>query len=179
MKFLYFLVTDCKAYADKLDAFKYFFEKEGGFTAAFLVAIGVAFVFALIYYLFCFRSFSWAKTGSWLCTLVVAACVSFAATGYATGMSQKKTAKTGIRHAIELKYQEKVETQAMDISELDSARANIHKGLDKGMFTSPVIFRLCITNFVLTLLLFYIFSICFNGFSKHGVNIPHPGLYRP
>ena len=62
MKFLYFLVTDCKAYADKLDAFKYFFEKEGGFTAAFLVALGVAFVFALIYYLFCFRSFSWAKT---------------------------------------------------------------------------------------------------------------------
>lgn len=179
MSFIYFLVTGYKAYADQLEAYKYFFESEGGFTAAFLVALGVAAIFAILYYLFCFRSFSWAKIGSWIATMLVAACVSFVVTGYATGMSQKQTAKTGIRHAVELKAQEAQEADTMDYDEIESARVTLHQGLDKGMFTSPVIFRLCITNFVLTIILFYILSLCFNGFSRHGVNIPHPGFYRP
>lgn len=179
MKFLYFLVTGCKAYGEKLGAYKYYFETEGGFTSAFLLALGVAFVAALLYYLFCRKSFSFAKIGSWIVTMLVAAAVSFALTGWATGMYQKKNAKTGIRHAVELQYQEKAEAQTMDITELDNARANIHKGLDKGMFTSPAIFRLCLSNFIITIILFYIFSLLFNGFSIHGVNIPHSGVYKP
>ncbi len=179
MSFLYFLVTGCKAYADKLEAYKYYFETEGGFTAAFLLALAVAGIFAIIYYLFCRASFSWAKIGTWVITMLVAACVAFGLTGWATGMHKEQTADTGIRHAVELQAQEAAEAQTMDYDEIEDARVTIHDGLDKGMFTSPVIFRLCVTNFVLTIILFYVISLLINGFSVHGVNIPHPGVYRP
>lgn len=178
MKFLYFLVTDCPSYNDDLGAYDFYFSN-GGFTAAFLVALGVAGIAAIIYYGWCKASFSFAKIGTWIATMIVAAVASFFITGLATGYSKDPDADTGIRQAVELKYQENVDAMTMDITELDNARDNMHQALDGGIFHNNVIFRLCITNLVLTIILFYLISLLINGFSTNGVNIPHSGVYKP
>ena len=53
----------------------------------------------------------------------------------------------------------------------------IRKELNKGFFVANPVNRVCWTNFVLTMIFFYLFSILLNGFSVHGDYIPHAGLF--
>lgn len=175
MSFLYFLVTSSKAYADKLGVYKEYFVNNGGFTSAFLIALGVAFAVALIYYVACRMSFSWARMSTWVVTLFVAGAISFGVTGFATGIS----ARTGaLPQTVERMYKKKVSVPGADKTVLDKTKQDIRREQNKGMFGCNPVNRLCWTNFVLTIIFFYLFSLLFNGFSGHGVNIPHRGVFR-
>lgn len=175
MSFLYFLVTSSKLYSDKLGVYKEYFVNNGGFTSAFLIAVGVAFIVALLYYVGCRMSFSWARTSTWVITFIVAGAISYGATGIATGISSKRGA---LPQTVERMYKKKISVPGADKTVLDKAKQDIKREQNKGMFGCNPVNRLCWTNFILTLIFFYIFSILFNGFSGHGVNIPHRGVFR-
>lgn len=176
MNIIYYFVTHSKAYADKLGVYKQYFDNDGGFISAFLIALGVAFAFVLLYYIGCRLSFSWARLSTWVITFFVAGAVSFAVTGFATGISSR----TGsLPQTVEKMYKKKVSVPGADKTVLDKVKQDLKREQNKGMFGCNPVNRLCWTNFVLTLLFFWIFSFVFNGLSGHGVNVPHRGLIRP
>lgn len=174
MNFIYFLVTNAAIYKDKLGACKAYFENGGGFLTAFLWAVGIALIFAAIYYIIARASFKWPSLLTWVVTLLLCGTASFVATGYETGIKQKGGAFPTV---VEKQYQKKVKnTTPEQRMPLDKARTELQRQFKKSFLSSSPVNRLCWTNVVLSIIFFYVFSIIFNGLSRNGDNIPHRGL---
>lgn len=174
MNFIYFAVTSAKIYADKLGAFKFYFDKEGGFTSAFILAVGIALGFALLYYIIARIVYSWPSITTWLITLVVCGGVAFWATGAQTGIHDKRGA---LPTALETCWKKKTANLTQEQqTPLQNERAKIQREFKQSYFTSSPVNRLCWTNAVIAIIFFYGFSILVNGLSKNGDNIPHPGV---
>lgn len=175
MKFIYFAVTSAKSFNDSLKAFEYYFVKEGGFTDAFLLALGIAAAFAILYYVIARLKYSWSSLASWLITLVICGAASFWAAGYQTGIHDRKGA---LPHAVEHCWEKKTKNLTKEEKvRFESERADLKREFKQSYLTSSPVNRLCWTNAVISMVCFYGFSIIINGFSIGGANTPHRGLF--
>ena len=177
MDFFYFLVTGSEIYSetDTLSALKDYFTVDGGFATAFWTALAIAGGFAVLYYIFCRCSFAWARLGTWVATLIVAGAASFFATAYETG-SFDNDGKL-ISYVQNVYDEAKEDASAEEQEDLTATEDEVVTAIDRNVFASSPVNRLCWTNLVLTLIFFYIFSIIINGASGAGSNIPHRGLF--
>lgn len=174
MNFIYFVVKSAPTFNDKLKACQQYFINDGGFTSAFLLALGIAAVFAILYYIISQVSFKWPSLTTWIITLVVCGCVSFFATGMQTGIHSKGGK---FPHVVEKQFNKRcADLTPEERVPLEKAQADLKHEFKKSYFGSSPVNRLCWTNFVLSMVFFYIISIVINGLSRHGGNVPHRGL---
>ncbi len=180
MKAIYFLVSSSSWYKENpLKVFTEYFEKQGGFTDAFLMAAIVAAVVCVLYYVICRFSFSWSKVGTWLVALVLTGCISFAATGMQTGIH--KGDRGALPHVLQeqVKKQKKAGLSDSQKSKINKDQAKLKREFAKPYFVSAPVDMLCYSNVVYSMILFYIFSLVINGASRYGVYIPHRGFFSP
>ncbi len=71
MDFIYFAVKSAPDFNDKLKACQQYFITDGGFTSAFLLAIGLALLFAIINYVATNFSIKWQSLITCVVTLVI------------------------------------------------------------------------------------------------------------
>lgn len=175
MSFIYFLATSSQMFKDKLSFYTTYFEKDGHFLSLFIGAIVVALIFAIVYYLICRMSFSFSRVLTWVVTLFIAGAASFCYTGVSFGLGNNHgTMPIALEKQFKKKATGLTEEQK---APLVAEKNKIRKELNKGFFAANPVNRVCWTNFVLTMIFFYIFSILFNGFSVHGDYVPHAGLF--
>ena len=174
MDFIYFAVKSAPDFNDKLKACQQYFITDGGFTSAFILAIGLAFLFALIYYVVAHMSFKWPSIVTWLVSLVVCMCVTFFATGMQTGIHSNGA----FPHVVEKQFKKRTAELTVDEkAPLEAQQAKLKNQFKKSYFGSSPVNRLCWTNLVVGGVFFYLFSICMNGISRHGGNTPHRGFF--
>lgn len=174
MSFLYFLATSSKLFKDKLSFYSTYFITDGGFTSCFLIALFVALVFVIAYYCICKVSFKFANILTWLVALVLSGVVSFCYTGIDLGISSKSGSMS---LALEKQYKKKINgLTEQQRAPLLAERNKIQKEFKKGFFSANPVNRVCWTDFFLTMIFFYAFSLCINGLFEHASGIPHRGL---
>jgi len=177
MDFFYFLVTGSEVYSetDTLSALKDYFTTDGGFSTAFWTALAVAAVFAVLYYIFCRCSFAWSRLGTWVATFIVAGAASFFVTAYETGSFENDgKLKTYVENVYDEAKEDATDEEQEDLSATED---DVITAIDRNVFVSSPVNRLCWTNLVLTLIFFYLISIIINGAAGPGSNIPHRGLF--
>lgn len=186
MKFIYFLVAQYYAQSgkhDSLGVLRTYFEKEGGFTNAFLLAVGIAAVCALVYYIIAKVVFKWPSLLTWVLTAVLCCGATFAATGMQTGVHATKTTKGKTLGKLPSVLDKQVKNKMIGASEEQktayAAKKQAYiKEFNKPYLTSRPVNYLCWTNVVLAFVFFYLFSILLNGIiGGHGANTPHRGLF--
>lgn len=174
MDFLYFYVKAAPIFNDKIKACQQYFINEGGFTNALILALCIAAIFAIIYYVVAHVSFKWPSLTTWIVSMVVCGGVCFFATGIQTGIHAKGGA---FPKTVEKEFKKRTsDLTPEERAPLEQAKTKLQHEFKKSYFGSSPVNRLCWTNFVISIVLFYIFSIVINGLSRHGGNTPHAGL---
>lgn len=176
MNIIYFAVTHAKNYEeDPLTVFTTYFETNHGFRSAFLLAVGIAAVCAIIYYIIARIKFSWPSLTTWLVTLVACGAISFFATGVQTGIHAKSGRLTQTLDDVCKERSDKVTEEKRQVN--TSNKKKIQGEFRKSYFSSSPVNRLCWTNVCISIVFFYLFSIIINGFSIAGANTPHRGIF--
>jgi len=177
MNIIYFAVRQAEIYNEKLGVFKTYFEANDGFRSAFLLALGIAAVCAIIYYIIARIKFSWPSLTTWLVTLVACGAISFFATGIQTGIHAKDGRLPQTLQTVWSKKSQSLTEQQKQDSKAKKTKIENEFSKDKSYFSSSPVNRLCWTNVCISIVFFYLFSIIINGFSIAGANTPHRGIF--
>lgn len=159
----YYFVSHSKEFInDRLRVYNQFFNLENHFLHAFLIALGVALLFAVIYYLLIgFRLKKLATLAVWFVMLALSAVTSFTATGISSGLKSKS------KHSLNMILEDKFKKQAVkeDCTKQECTiypqYKQMHDKFRKGMFHVKPVLNLALTNMLLSVLFFWIFSVVF------------------
>lgn len=170
-----------------------YFEKGGGFVVASVIAVSVAMVFSIVFYLMG-RKFSLAKLSVWFFMLFMSGVVSFGLTAFSTGTLTDEKAEIGITATFK-KQKEQIKDKEERASYEDTIKGTksvksksitdkkskkptkIKKPNYLKFVDNPVAQIVSCLNFVYTLLLFWAFSLFFKSehlkLTKFAFDIPH------
>lgn len=160
MKYIpYYFVYLTNAYTSKnsLEVYQIYFEKGQGFLIALAIAVIVALLVAMIFYLgFGKKSLKMCSNKVWVGSLVVCLLLAFAGTYYSTGVTSmsSKTGPWGIAKVLN----EKQKKISKDDAQKQSDLRNMKKAFEKPLTKSAPIRALCIENTLLSGILFLLFS---------------------
>lgn len=178
---LFFLVSTATAYADDYGYHDHFF-MGSGFTNALIIAIIFAVLATVIFYFgLCMshKTISAATLPVWLVALVAAGVLSFVVTDLILiGSNPEEGAdeeSIGYKHSfyndMEDYYIELQEgAPATEKKAMLQAKNDIMLNLDQG---DDVALRFGLNTAIISIMLFYLFSILFKGFTVNGGAIPH------
>lgn len=174
MKQIYFLVSQCETWLnnDPKGYLEHYFCSDGGFTHAFLIALAIAIVAAIMFYGWIGMTVNrLANLGVWLATLLADAVLTFIITQMSViGNSDAMTGvfKSIEAHRSELSTQIAVnDTTGQD--NLSNTTTQIIETLSNGC---DVTYGLNISNVVVSIVLFFIISLCVKKFTTHATYIP-------
>lgn len=174
MKQIYFLVSQCETWLnnDPNGYLEHYFCSDGGFTHAFLIALAIAIVAAIVFYGWIGMAVNrLANLGVWLAILFADAVLTFIITKMS--VIGNSGAITGIfksidEHRNELSTQIPVNaTTARD--NLFNTTTQIIDTLSNGC---DVTYGLNISNVVISIILFFIISLCVKNLTIHATHIP-------
>lgn len=174
MEQLYFLVSQCDTWLnnDPNGFLQQFFVVEGGFTYAFLIALGVAVICAAIFYGWIGMAVNkLANLVVWLCTMLVGALATFILTRVLVIGSND--VGTGIFKSISEKLPNVLATMSVD-DEVGRTQVMSQANALKDALTGvcDVTTHLYITNVVLAIVIFLIVSICVKNVTTHATHVP-------
>lgn len=159
----YYFVSHSKEFVnDRMRVFNQFFNLENHFLHAFLIALGIALLFAVLYYLLIgFRGKKMATLAVWFVMMALTAVVSFTVTGITTGLKSK--AKHSLNMILEdkLYQQSRKEDCTKNECTIYPQYKQMHDKFKKGMFYVKPVLNLALTNMLLSILFFWLFSIGF------------------
>lgn len=161
---VYFLVSGSKAFNDPMQVYKTYFIKEGAFDSAFYTTLAIALMFCVCYYLITRRSMAFAKLGTWIGTLIVAAVLSFGASAYTV---QLGSTTKGLGHTLEMQSKKYSEDDNMP-----AKKRKMRQEFNKGVFRCAPVNTFCWTNFAVGGLVFFVASLGCKRFGGYGRNIP-------
>ena len=170
-----------------------YFIDDGGFVIASIVAVAVAFVFSLAFYLMG-RKFSLAKLSVWFIMFFLSGIVSFGLTALSTGTLTNEQVKIGIAKTFSKQKEgikDKIERENYEdaIKGTKNAKSNSTQGdkLQKNrkiknpnylkFADNPVAITVSCLNIFYTLFLFWVFSLILKNehlkITKFAFDIPH------
>lgn len=183
---LFFFVTNSQAWKDTREFHENFFLAHNAFLYGFLVAVFVALILAVAFYLGCCNKRdddSMANTGVWAGFLLVTGVVVFLTANLVfIGKSNVRDAqsffykysfyKANTDFIIEKTRDNQNEQQ---VNEYTTARQKIENDLNDG---KDVRYSYSFGCTIYSLIFFYIFSILIKGFTYLGLAIPHPWPHK-
>lgn len=171
---LYFFVTNCSTWQNN-DPNQYlsnYFVDGGGFLNSFLVALIVAVIFAAIFYGWIGMAVDRLSSLSvWLVTLVADAVVTFFATKMIIIGSE--VTGSGLFNSITA-YQEQLSSQ-IPVNDAEGHRllsAQTSQLVDIIAHNGDVVYSLLIGNAIISVILFFIISICVKGVTTNATHVP-------
>lgn len=178
MEILFKLVSSLEAYADDYGFHAHFFEEAGGFSTAFIIAIAVAAVCAIIYYFgLCMseKTIATATLPVWIVFLVLAGGVSFFASDIVVIGSEadeeSEITANNFYADLESNYIDLADgAPKTEAEEMNRAKNDIIENLNQG---DDVAFMLGLNTAFWSVLFFYILSVVLKGFTVNGLAIPH------
>ena len=186
MEKLFFFVTNSEAWKSTREFHENYFISHGAFTVGLLTAIVLGLVLALAFYFGCCNKRdedSMANLGVWSGFLFVTGIIMFLVANFIfigkSNVADSRSLfykysfyKANSEFVIEKTRNNQNEQQ---VAEYTTARQIVETNLNKG---KDVRYSYSLGCMVYALLFFYLFSICFKGFTYHGVAIPHPWPYK-
>ena len=172
MKIFYFLVTGLQDYKKcEWGLLKTYFEDNGGFLMAFFIAIGIALIMSLLFYVVMGRKFSLSKLSVWVGMLVLSGILSFGVTAWSTGVFASPKASYGLPKQIKTLEDQRRKQQDPKAAEIANKLRT--EQLDFGK--NKTVRTVAIMNLFYTLLFFYLFSLVFKRepITKFAIYIPH------
>lgn len=174
MEKIYSLVAQCGTWLndDPNGFLQQYFIEESGFTHAFLIALVVAMMCAGVFYGWIGMAVNrLSNLVTWLCTMLVDAIATFVLTRIM--LVGSNDTGTGIFHSITEKLPKVLETMGVD-DEIGRAQvmSQANELIDKLTNGCDVTNSLYITNIVLTIILFFIISICVKNLTTHATHVP-------
>ena len=180
MKSLFFLVSGMEQYADNYDYHLHFFETQGAFMSALIIAVVVALIFAAIYYFgLCMshKTISCATIPVWAVAFVLSGAISFLIAGQVLigHDNPEGTSKITYDHSFYKDLDDYYIELAEDAPDAEKAAMNAEKNdiitaLEEG---EDVALMFNLNTGLWSLLAFYVFSLLLKGFSTNGMAIPH------
>lgn len=175
MEKIYSLVSQCETWlnGDPNEFLHQFFIEESGFTHAFLIALLVAIVCAAVFYGWIGMAVNrLSNLVVWLCTLLVDALATLVLTSVM--LIGNNDAGTGIFHSISEKLPKVLETMGVDdAAGRTMVNSQANELIDKLSNGCDVTSNLYITNVLLSILLFFIISICVKNMTTHATHVPY------
>lgn len=174
MDFLYFLVKGTETYqpdADPIRLLQNYFETEGAFTSAFIIALIVALVGLLIFYgIFGMKVYRMATHKVYWSVLVIVGVITFAITQFSVVGSED--AQSGFFASAETS--EYIEDYLRPLSEAEQQEAIEQRDEleDKMDGFCDVVITLDLINAVYSVLIFFLLSIVVKNATVHAKKIP-------
>lgn len=178
MEKVYFLVSSLEHYVN--DAYSFhstYFVNEGAFASAFLIAIIIALIAAVVFYFgICNFANKLSKHFVWLIALLISAGLSIVVTNVKIVGGEDNGSYSGFYQSIDEVREIAAEEYAQNPEELKKVNEAATYLLDEALVGEDnqyeVLDMLYLSNCIYTILFFLIFSILFKGFTKYGIAIP-------
>lgn len=171
LQFFYSLVFQSKEYkADSTKAFYEFFVNQGHLLHVFLISVAIALVVALVFYL----AFGHPKTknlcspAAWWISFAVVGVLAFFVTGNSCGLVSRQS--HSLRQVLEKKINEQVEYEGVLSKTEVSKYPQYQKMIDnfnKGMFHVEPVVRMAVTDCLVALFFFWVFSVALRAMIPH------------
>lgn len=171
MKFIYYFVTHSNEYLkDSFHAYQTYFINQNHLMHSLLITLGIALFLAVLFYFVFGNSVkfkSLVSPASWWFMLLLTASVAFFATGATNGLKSSKS-----DHSLKYILDKKIRETDPDIPLVEKARYPEYKAMKekfaKGMFHVKPVLYMALTNLVLGVLFFWIFSLVFRAIIPDG-----------
>lgn len=174
MKQIYFLVSQCETWLnnDPNGYLEHYFCSDGGFTHAFLIALAIAIVAAIVFYGWIGMAVNrLANLGVWLATLFADAVLTFIITKMS--VIGNSGAITGIFKSIDERRNElSTQIPVDDTTARDNLFNTTTQIIDTLSNGCDVTYGLNISNVVISIILFFIISLCVKNLTIHATHIP-------
>lgn len=173
MDFFYFLVTSLEQYTDKFGFHTYYFVENGAFTEAFFYSTGIGAVVAITFYIgLCNgESVRPATRVNWLICLLLVAFAAFFV-GDIMIIGSEGNPGTGFYASCQdfannymIQHQGNDQTIQECMGELNKILKDLREGNDVALMFNVV-------NVLLSILTYFLVSLCVKNFTKHGSQIP-------
>ena len=162
MKVIYYLVTNSKEYLnDPFHVFQQYFIQEHHLLHSLLITLAIALFLAIIFYfVFGFLSKRMCTPTTWWVLLLLTGVMTFFGTGATNGLKNSKS-----QHSLSFILEKKYSQIEPGVPKTEKQQYPQYKALkdkmDKGMFKVKPVLNMALTNLVLSILFFWIFSIVF------------------
>ena len=174
MEQIYFLVSQCETWLnnDPNGYLEHYFCSDGGFTHAFLIALAIAIVAAIVFYGWIGMAVNrLANLGVWLATLFADAVLTFIITQMS--VIGNSDAMTGIFKSIE-EHRSELSTKipVNDTTGQDNLSNTTTQIIDTLSNGCDVTYGLNISNVIVSIVLFFVISLCVKKLTTHATHIP-------
>ena len=174
MEFLYFLVKGTSTYGPENDPIRLlqnYFETEGAFTSAVIIALVIALVFLFVFYgVFGMKIYKLANKKVYWITFAIVGLLTFCVTQFSVIGSH--SSQTGFFASAETGsyFSEYIEPLGDEDSQVAlEQREDLEDKMD-GL--CDVVVALDLSNAVYAMLIFFVLSICVKGVTTHAKQIP-------